>query len=325
MIVKFVYSFSIILIGLLSGYVVQILVQRNRLRLPVQIDQLRLLLQKIALLFVNPIAIIGAIWIVSIQDIRLVALPFNGVIPILSGGALALLAARLLSLEPPKTGAIFGCGCFTNIGSIGGLICFVVLGEAGFALVPIYKLFEELTYYSVGFPVAKYYSSSGRDEPVSQRLKGLLRDPFIIVALSSIIVGGILNYSGIPRPILVKPVVAVCVPLGTVLLLSSIGMALRFKRVQDYLKECVAVSLIKFLMVPAIAASLAYFIGFGSIDNGLPLKVVIILSSMPVAFTAMIPPSIYGLDLDLANSCWFFTTAMLAVILPILLVVINLL
>ena len=49
-----------------------------------------------------------------------------------------------------------------------------------------------------------------------------------------------------------------------------------------------------------------------------------ILSSMPIAFTALIPPSIYDLDLDLANSCWFFTTALLAVVLPVLLVIINL-
>jgi hypothetical protein len=44
---------------------------------------------------------------------------------------------------------------------------------------------------------------------------------------------------------------------------------------------------------------------------------------MPVAFNALIPPSLYDLDLDLANSCWFFTTAMLVVELPMLLMVIN--
>jgi predicted permease len=55
----------------------------------------------------------------------------------------------------------------------------------------------------------------------------------------------------------------------------------------------------------------------------LPLKVVIILSSMPVAFNALIPPSIYDLDLDLANSCWFFTTALLIIILPLLLIVLT--
>jgi predicted permease len=55
----------------------------------------------------------------------------------------------------------------------------------------------------------------------------------------------------------------------------------------------------------------------------LPLKVVIILSSMPVAFNALIPPSIYDLDLDLANSCWFFTTALLIITLPMLLIVLS--
>lgn len=79
-------------------------------------------------------------------------------------------------------------------------------------------------------------------------------------------------------------------------------------------------SLIKFFFVPILASSLAYLLGFATIDDGLPLKVVIILSSMPVAFNALIPPSIYDLDLDLANSCWFFTTALLMIILPLLLV-----
>ena len=101
-------------------------------------------------------------------------------------------------------------------------------------------------------------------------------------------------------------------------------MALKLRRVRDYIKESLAVSLIKFILVPVLAVSLAYLIGFGNIDNGLPLKVVVILSAMPVAFNALIPPSIYDLDLDLANSCWFFTTAMLGVMLPVLLVVVSL-
>ena len=73
-----------------------------------------------------------------------------------------------------------------------------------------------------------------------------------------------------------------------------------------------------------LATSLAYMIGYAKIDKGLPLKVVMILSSMPVAFMALIPPSIYDLDLDLANSCWFFTTALLIFVLPCLLFILGL-
>ena len=80
---------------------------------------------------------------------------------------------------------------------------------------------------------------------------------------------------------------------------------------------------VQILVVPVMVSALAYMIGFGRIDDGLALKLAIILSSMPVAFNALIAPSIYKLDLDLANSCWFFTTASLIVVLPMLLLVGN--
>ena len=320
---KLFFSFTIILFGLLLGYGIQVLVNRKVIHLPIPVDQLRKLIQKSALLFLNPVAIVGALWVVNIESIRVIALPFNGLFAILAGGALALAAAKFLKLEPKKTGAMYGCGSFTNIGSIGALICFIFLGEQGFALVPIYKIFEELSYYSIGFPIAKYYSRSENTEGAMERIKSLSKDPFILTALSSIVLGGLLNWAGVHRPEFFRTVVSVFVPLGTVFLLTSIGLALKFRRVRDYLRECISVSIIKFLLVPALASSLAYLLGFGDIDHGLPLKVVIILSSMPVAFNALIPPSIYDLDLDLANSCWFFTTALLIITLPLLLIILS--
>ena len=321
---KFLYSFGIILFGLSLGYLIQILSRSGRVQLPLPIDDLRKRLQQVALLGLNPVAIVGAIWIVHIEDAGLIALPFVGFFALLTGGLLALGAARLMRLEPKKTGALFGCGSFTNIGSIGALICFVFLGESGFALVPIYKIFEEVFYYSVGFPIAKYYSGAAQsDTGPAGRLKALLRDPFILVAVSSLVIGASLNLSGLERPAVYATVNAVVVPLATILLLMSIGLALRFSRVGDYLRECAAVSVIKFVLIPVCASSLAWAIGFGDIDNGLPLKVVVILSAMPVAFNALIPPSIYDLDLDLANSCWFVTTALLVLVLPLLLLVLQ--
>ncbi|MGE5842606.1 MAG: AEC family transporter [Deltaproteobacteria bacterium] len=320
---KLILSFAVILFGLLLGYGIQVLVNRKALALPLPIDQLRKLLQRTALLFLNPVAIVGALWVVNIESLRLAALPFTGLFAILVGGSLALAASKMLHLEPRKAGAMYGCGSFTNIGSIGALICFTFLGEQGFALVPIYKLFEELSYYSIGFPIAKYYSSTEKTERVMDRIKSLVKDPFILTALSSIVLGGLLNRSGFQRPEFYGIIVSVFVPLGTILLLTSIGLALKFRRVRDYLKECISVSVIKFLFVPVLSSSLAYVLGFGDFENGLPLKVVIILSSMPVAFNALIPPSIYDLDLDLANSCWFFTTSLLVLVLPLLLLIVN--
>jgi hypothetical protein len=72
---KFVYSFGIIIFGLTLGYILQILVNRKLAKLPIPIDDLRKLLQKVALLFLNPVAIVGAIWVVSIKNVSLIALP----------------------------------------------------------------------------------------------------------------------------------------------------------------------------------------------------------------------------------------------------------
>ena len=322
---KLIYSFSLILFGLLVGYAIQKLPDRLLNRLPMSIEALRKWLQRTALLFVNPVAILGAVWIVRIHDIGLAALPFTCIFAIVAGGVWALMASWILGHGPKKTGAMFCCGAFTNNGSIGALLCFIFLGEPGFALVPIYKLFEEFSYYSIGFPVARHYSGSAAaaDEGTWCRIMRLARDPLIIVSLSSIVLGGILNARGLQRPAFYEIVNAVFIPLGTVMLLISIGLAFRFRKVRDYLKEGITIAAIKFIMVPVMASFLAWVIGFGDINGGLPLKVVIILSSMPVAFTALIPPSIYDLDIDLANSCWFITTALLAVVMPSLLFVIH--
>jgi hypothetical protein len=320
---KFIYSFAIIFMGLLLGYVTQIFVQRRRIELKIPIDDLRKILQKAALLLVNPIAIVGAVWIVNLKNATLIVLPFIGLFTYLIGGALAVGASRLLDLDGKRAGALFGCGFFTNIGAIGTLICYIFLGEAGFALVAIFKLFQEVAYYGIGFPIAKYFGSSRHDVPTRGFLKHLARDPYLIVAVCAIIIGGLLNISGIHRPEFYKTIISVFVPLLTLLLLISIGMAMKFRKIGAYLRECLSISLIKFVLVPVLMFLPAHFLGYGHIQNGLPLKVVLILSSMPVAFNALIPPSIYNLDLDLANSCWFFTTAMLVVVLPVLMMIIN--
>jgi predicted permease len=322
---RLLFSFGIIVSGILLGYAIQVLSARGLIRLPASLDALRKGLQRTALLFVNPVAIVGATWIVSIRDAALVALPFIGLFSIVTGGLLALGAARMLALSPKKKGALFCCGSFTNIGSIGALVCYLFLGEPGFALVPIYKIFEELSYYSTGFPIAKYYSGSAAAEGRWDRVKGLARDPLIIVSVASLSLGGALNVSGLERPAIYGWVNAVFIPLGAFMLLISIGLALRLRRVGDYLKEGASVAAIKFALVPIAASTLAWSLGFGSIAGGLPLKVVIILSAMPVAFNALIPPSIYDLDLDLANSCLLITMALLIFVLPALLYVVQML
>lgn len=320
-----IISLSYIFFGLIVGYIIQQLEQRKIIRLPISLEKLRKLLQKIGLLFFMPISFIGALWIIKIDNIKIVALPFLGIFALLIGGILGFTAAKYFRLKRKDTGSMFACGSFTNIGSIGALICYLFLGEKGFALVPIYKLFEQVIYYVIGFPIAKSFSNDTiKKENIIFQLKKAFTDIFVIVALISIAIGVSFNLSGIERPVFYKTINAIFIPGGTVILLVSIGLAMKFGKAKNYIKESIVVSIIKFILVPSIISTMAFFLGYGKIDEGLPLKVVIILSAMPVAFSALIPASIYDLNLDLANSCWLITTLGLIIILPLLFYIISL-
>jgi len=317
---RFLFTFGLILFGLSFGYVIQRMAARQLIRLPLPIDQLRKTLLKSALLFLNPITVIGAIWVIEFNDPRLITLPFVGTSALLTGGLLALGFSKMLRLEKKQTGSLFACGAFTNLGTMGGLVCYILLGEIGFGLVHIYKLFEEFIYYAIGFPVAKWYgSSSEKAEDLLNRLKNLASDRFILVSLGSLLLGGLLNQSGWKRPELYQTVNSILIPLSALLLIIAIGLVMKVSKVKEYLGECLAVSAIKFLMVPVATTSLAMGLGYRGMVGGYLMKVVILLSSMPVAFNALIPPSLYDLDIDLANSCWLFSTSFfLMIMLPFL-------
>lgn len=310
---------TLIISGLALGYLSQILVEKKYPSRRKELDIVRVGIQKGVLLAIIPITILGALWILRIDDLRIIALPGVGALHYILGGAMAIFAAGIMGLEKKQTGSLFCCGFFTNIGSMGGLITYILLGEEGYALVPVYKLFAEIIYYTLGFPVAKFFSNeSGEKEPFGYIIKRVLKDKFLRVALIAIVMGGLLNFSGLQRPFFYRGLNSLLIPLGTFLMLLAIGMAMKFSSIRSFLKEAAVICMIKFILVPILLVAFAWVLGFGGIREGLLLKVVVILSLMPSAFVSLIPPSIYDLDLDLANTCWLVTTFAMVLVIPVL-------
>jgi hypothetical protein len=318
---KLLFTLGVIASGLSLGYAVQRLAHAGRLRLPLSLAELRRMLQKVGLLGCMYFSFMATVWGIRVDSLRIMALPALGGFILLFGGAMAVLLARAWGLTRRQTGSYFACGSFSNIGSIGALVVFVFLGEEGFAYVPLYKLFEEIVYFAIGFPVAKSFSLAPgveSSESVRGRLKAILGDVFVAAALVSIAAGGALNLAGVERPEALRLLSTALVPIGTFLLLVSIGLSMKFSSIAGYRRECAALLGLKFVLLPATACLMAWLCGLGAVHDGLPLKVVLILASMPVGFTALIPPSIYELDLNLSNACWLTSTLSLAVVLPAL-------
>ena len=320
-----IFSLGIIFLGLIIGYIIQRLESRRIIRISIGMENLRKIIQKVALLFFLPISTIGTLWIIKLDNIKIVALPFLGIFALFTGGVLGLILAKVLKLNQKDTGSMFTCSSFANIASIGGLTCYLFFGEEGFALVSFYALFVQISYYIVGFPIAKSFSNDiNTNDNLLTHLKKVFTDIFVVVALIYITIGVLLNLSGIARPVFYKAINAVIIPIQTILMLISIGLAMKFGRVRAFVRECLVVSFIKFTLVPLIVSMVAFFLGYGKLEGGLPLKVVIVLSSMPVAFTALIPVSLYNLNLDMANSCWLVTTLSLIIVLPLLYYIVGL-
>lgn len=301
------------------GYAFQVLINKKIIHSPFDLLSIRKTLQKMAFLFFNPIATLGAIWILRFDNFGIIALPFLSILAHVLGGLLAFWFSKRFKLTRKQTGAYIVSGGFSNTGSIGGLLSFAFLGEAGFGLLPFYKLFDDFVTFGVGFPIAKSFSSDVNEiKSLGKRVKYLFTDIFILISVGSKLIGIILNISGIQRPDFFKSINAFFIPTGSILILASIGMAIQFGQSGRYIKEGLLIAIIKFAIIPVTAISIAYQLGFGNIDNGLPLKVVLILSCMPVAFTAMVPPTIYDLDVDIANASWLVTNFLLLLIIPIL-------
>lgn len=319
---RLLLTLGIIFASLIAGYAFQGMVRAGRARLSTEeLNALRQRMQRAALFVCIPVSAMLSLWGLPAPDPRLLTLPLLGLAAWICGGAMAVVLAKRLKLDRVQSGSLYCCGTFTNIGAVGALVCVLFLGERSIALVALYRLCEELFFFSVAVPVSRWYGS-GTGERLSFR--SLRPDPVLWVVLAALLAGIGLNLLGVPRPQPLGHAASSFMILATVLFLAAIGMSLRLSSLGRYTRQWLAVAGIKFIGVPLVITGLAWAIGYGAIDGGLPLKVVVIVSAMPVAMNALVPPSLFGLDLDLANACWIFTTAGLIAVLPTLLLVTSL-
>ena len=75
---KLLFTLGVITAGLSLGYGLQMAVAAGRLRLPLPLADLRRLLQKVGLLFFMYFSFMATVWIIRIDNLRLVALPAIG-------------------------------------------------------------------------------------------------------------------------------------------------------------------------------------------------------------------------------------------------------
>ncbi len=273
-------------------------------------------------LVLAPITAVLALWALDFSQMNLVALPVLGVAYHAIGTGLALVMARLLSMPARQRGVFLMAGMNSNLGLIGGLLCFLLFGETGYALSSFFRVLELPVYYLAGFPAA---AAMGNGQRISIRrsLRQIVTDPSLFLPISGVVLGILLSLTGVPRPAWVSNVNSLLIPLSSINIAFAVGVTLRVGAVADHLRPSMAMAALKFALLPAALWSLGRLAGLDQVDGGLPFRVVVLLSFMPVGFTAIVAATLFDLDEDLANALWFTTTVLVLPVLGLLIPILG--
>lgn len=274
-------------------------------------------IQRLHVLALNPLILFFTFWAFEVPEAGILSMPVLGASALFIGGGIALASARRLGLPGPETGSLFVCGMFSNLGSIGGLICYLFFGEPGFALGQLYRLFEHIIYYAFGFPFANLLGKEGNLR-VGAFVRETAKNPLTYVPFIAIASGILLHVAGIQRPAALGRVNSLLIPASAALLMFGIGLILRFKNALAHPRLSATVMAIKFVAVPLLMSTAGYLLGYGEMLEGLPLKVTLVQASAPVAFIAMVPATLFGLDETVAQACWLTSTAAMLAVIPLL-------
>jgi len=264
------------------------------------------------------------LWILDLRNLKSIfVLPVSAVIISITALFIGRIISGFLNHNSKQRGAFLSCAMFSNIGiTLGGFICFLVLGEAGFSYALIYVAHFFPFFFTVGFYMARHYNKNYDSSWVSN-FKDYVTNPVRFIPTLAMMVGLVFNSTRIERPEILASVNSFLLYVSIIVYSFSIGLTLRFKKIFHYKKEIISISILKFIFNPAVAFLLILITGGSDVIGAIPAQVIVIESFMPVAIFSLVLSKLFDFDQDLANSCWISTTLFIIFILPIIYLIIN--
>lgn len=248
----------------------------------------------------SPVVLCLLFWEMDLGRVEVWLLPLVGVAISSSTLIPAWLSTKWARLSAPQTGSVLTCAFFSNLGYLGAFSAFALFGEAGYGLCMVYLMFFSPCFYTLGFWIA---ARCGRpQDPIG--MGAAFSDELRLYPFLGMLVGGLLNVLGLPRPQVLEWLNQLLIPLDTAAYLIAIGSQLTLESPRPWLRLCLVMSAIKFLYTPLVAWVLTRVAHV----EGLPRTIVLLEASTPVAVSALVLPLIFGLDRRLSNALWLWTT-----------------
>lgn len=250
-----------------------------------------------------PLNICVSLWQLSALNHEFVFLPFMGFAVIFSGALSGVLCCQRYTLNNNQIASVIPISSIYNWGALGSLIIFFLFGELGIALLALFKLFEELIYFGWVFPFAKFYSNSNRVQSKFEFVK----TPALWLSIGAVLIGGILNGTGVSRPSFVSDAVTLLVPLASSLLIFSAGSSFSIKCSATWIRFATMVSIVRVIVPLNVVLAMLSLFNLWDTYGGVLAKVSILLSLFPAGFIALLPTTKYNLDKSLASLCWLMS------------------
>lgn len=286
MVIKFLVFFTITIFSLGLGYLF-------RKKGIISKDTSKVFVLIGVLFFESPIVFL-VLWKFSISK-EFVFLPVLGLIHALLGGVLGYFVSKKNSLPIPKLGAFTFSSALSNQGyTLGGFICYLLLGEYGFGLSIIYLVYFHLLVYLVGYPIANHWRKTKNLSLLTQILSNFKDIRFLPVY--TLLLGLFLNITGVPYPEWSGSFVQYMVPPATIIVLFAIGLQIEFSFSYFREKNIYYLFFIKFIVVPLFAILFLNFLSFNTIAK----KVVLIQAIMPSAIYSIVISTLFELDSQFA-------------------------
>ncbi|EAR11179.1 AEC family transporter [Reinekea blandensis] len=199
---------------------------------------------------------------------------------------------------------VFVQGSFRgNMGIVGLAFCYSAFGVEGATLASVYLAVLSLVYNVLAVMTLNRWTTSESERSILRStFSSLIRNPLII----AILVSGVWRTSGVPVPGFVVEAAEYLAQMTLPLALLSIGASLSWSGFISAGRVTAWASLLKLIVLPYMAAGLAFLFGF----RGMELGVMYLMMATPTAAASYMMVRAMGGNASLAASIIAVTTVL---------------
>ncbi|MCG8571784.1 MAG: hypothetical protein MJB14_16735, partial [Spirochaetes bacterium] len=267
---------------------------------------------RINFIIIEPLVVLWTTWGLSIKK-ELLFLPASGFFLVFAGLFLGFLFSFLLKrMNRIRKATFIIISSSANHGfTMGGFLCYLLLGEKGLGLAFVFLLYFTFYAFAMIMPYANLISNNHKLS-LKTFLSALFQ--FQNLPLFAAITGSMLSLLNLPRPDIYFPLEPL-VFITIFIYFFSTGLTFIFSNILKTIPENLITGLLKFFLLPIITYCLLYFIPISPFIK----KIIFIHSTVPTGVYSVLIASLFDLDLPLASSVFIVNTlAYLIFILPIL-------